>query len=163
MTPGAKAPSFALPVAGGNGERIALPDPAAPGLTLLAFHKSTCATCRMSFPFLQRLHDQVGGAGGRVLGLSQDGEEGALAFAKDLSLTMPILVDGPDYPISRQYDLVSVPTLYLVDRSGTILRGGVGFDRNLWSLMGSDLAESVGAARPALYRADEPVPDFKPG
>lgn len=160
---GKPAPPFSLPVAGRAGEQVTVPDPAAPGLMLIAFHKNTCATCRMSFPYLQRLHEQVAGAGGRVLGLSQDGEPGALAFAAELSLSMPILIDGPDYPVSRRYGLVSVPTLYLIDRSGTILRNGTGFDRDLWTLMGADLAASVGAARPALYGAGESVPDFRPG
>ena len=158
---GAKAPPFTLPLLGGG--EASIPDPAAKGLSLVAFYKNTCPTCRLAMPFLQRLHDQVARHGGRVLGISQDGMDGAASFARDLGLTMPIAVDGEGFPVSNAYDLISVPTLYLIDRDGTIARGGTGFLKVDLSEMAAGLAASVGAPLPALWGEAEPIPDFKPG
>ena len=158
---GSTAPAFTLPLLGGSS--AAVPDRAAKGLTLVVFFKNTCPTCRLALPFLERLHRQVAPAGGRVVGVSQDGMEGAASFARELDLTMPLMVDGPDYPVSRLYDLVSVPTLLLVSKEGSVLLSGVGFSREGLEAMAADLASSVGAPRPALFREGESVPDFKPG
>jgi peroxiredoxin len=158
---GAKAPAFTLPLLGGG--EASIPDPAAKGLTLVAFYKSSCPTCRLAFPFLQRLHDQVARHGGRVLGVSQDGMEGAASFAKELGLTIPLAVDGESFPVSRAYDLIAVPTLYLIDRQGTIARGGAGFSKADMAEMAAGLADSVGAPRPTLWRESESIPEFKPG
>ncbi|HEY3175547.1 MAG TPA: TlpA disulfide reductase family protein [Candidatus Polarisedimenticolia bacterium] len=158
---GGRIPAFTLPLQGGG--EATVPVRGSKGLTLAVFYKNTCPTCRLSFPFLQRLYEQVGPAGGRVLGISQDGMEGAASFAREFGLTMPILVDGEDWPVSRLYDLVSVPTLYLTDGDGLVLASGAGFNRRELQTMADALAASVGAAAPLLYREGESIPDFKPG
>ena len=161
------APAFTLPVMdpgrGTSGGQASVPDPAARGLQLAVFFKNTCPTCRLALTFIQRIHEHVAESGGLVSGISQDGMDGAASFARELSLTFPILVDGADYPVSRQYDLVSVPTLYLIDRDGTIRRSGTGFHKQGLMLMTEDLAGSVSAGPVALYRDGDSVPDFKPG
>jgi len=158
---GSTAPAFTLPLLGGS--TASVPDRAAKGLTLVVFYKNTCPTCRLAMPLLERLHRQVAPAGGRVVAVSQDGMEGAASFARELDLTMPVMVDGPDYPVSRLYDLVAVPTLLLLSPDGIVRRCGVGFSREGLEAMAADLASSAGAPRPALFRDDESVPDFKPG
>ena len=130
---------------------------------LAVFFKNSCPTCRLVFPILQRLHEQVAPAGGRVVGISQDGMEGAGSFARELGLTMPILVDGEDWPVSRLYDVFAVPTLYLIDRAGVVRSSGVGFNKVELQAMAAALAASVGATAPILYREGESIPDFKPG
>lgn len=158
---GAPAPAFELPLLGGG--VAAVPDRAAKGHTLVVFYKMSCPTCRLTLPFLQRLHDQVSPAGGRVMAISQDGMEGAASFARELGLTIPIMVDTADYRVSSDYDLVAVPTLYLIDRRGAILRSGAGFSRRELGLMAEELAASVAAPEPVLFGEQEEVPDFKPG
>ena len=158
---GSNAPAFTLPLLGGSVGVI--PDPSAKGLTLVVFYKNTCPTCRLAMPFLERLHRQVAPAGGRVVGVSQDGMEGAASFARELELTMPLMVDGDDYPVSRLYDLVAVPTLLLLSSEGVVRRSGVGFSKQGLEAMAADLASSVGAPRAALFREGESVPEFKPG
>jgi len=159
--PGEKAPSFDLP--GPDGGAISLPVRAAAGLTLVMFYKSSCPTCRLTVPFLQRLHEQVGPGGGRVVAVSQDGPDGAASFALEFGLTMPVAVDGPGWPVSRRYDLVSVPTIYLLKADGTVVRSLTGFHKEALQQMANDLAASVGAAPQALYRDGESPPEFKPG
>ena len=161
MPAGGQIPPFSLPRLGGGEQR--LPDSAAKGLTLAIFYKNTCPTCRLGLPFAQRLHEQVAPVGGRVVAIAQDPVEATAEFARELGLTMPILIDGTDYPVSRLYELVSVPTLYLIDQAGTIKSSGVGFNKTLLAAMASDLAASIGAPAPILYRDGETIPDFKPG
>jgi peroxiredoxin len=158
---GSRAPSFTLPQP--DGLALTVPDRAAKGKTLVVFYKNTCPTCRLALPFIQRLHEQVEASGGRVVAVSQDSSEEAAAYARELGLTMPIVVDGAGWPVSRQYDLVAVPTLYLLERDGTIARGVAGFDKQELSRIAADLAGSVGAQAPQLYREGESVPDLKPG
>ena len=161
IAPGGEIAPFTLPCLGG-GEGT-LPDGSAKGLTLAIFYKNSCPTCRLAMPFLQRLHEQVTAAGGRVVAISQDGMEGAASFAGELGLTMPILVDGPDYPVSRLYELLSVPTIYLVAATGRVERSSLGFSKTGLLAMAGDLAASVGAPAPILYHDGETIPDFKPG
>jgi peroxiredoxin len=158
---GETVPAFTLPLLGGG--ETALPEHGAKGLTLAVFFKNTCPTCRLLFPLLQRIHEQVGPADGHVVGISQDGIEEAGDFARELALTMPILVDGKDWPVSRLYDLVAVPTLYLIDGAGMVRRSGAGFNRQELQEMADALAASVGVAAPVLYHQGESIPDFKPG
>ncbi len=167
---GSAAPEFSLPalrlLPGGGfepGGAARVPDPAAAGPTLLVFFKNTCPTCRLTLPFVQRIHERTAARGARVVAVSQDGLEGTASFARELGLTMPVLVDGAHYPVSRRYDLVSVPTLYLLRPDGSVARGGMGFDRRGLEAMAADLAAAVGAPDPALFLPGEPVPDFKPG
>ncbi len=129
----------------------------------MVFYKNTCPTCRLAFPFLQALHDHVSPFGGRVVGVSQDGIEGTASFAAELGLTMPLAIDGDGYPVSRDYDLISVPTLYLLEADGTIVQSGAGFSKDGLGSMAGALAASVGATRKDLFGGHESTPAFKPG
>ena len=112
---GLPAPAFTLPVAAGG--TMTIPDPSACGLTLCIFYKNTCPTCRLVAPLLERLHQAVSGEGGRVVGISQDGPDGARGFAQEMGLTFPILVDKEGYPVSIAYELLAVPTANAERRS----------------------------------------------
>ena len=98
-----------------------------------------------------------------MYGVSQDGDEGARSLARELGLTLPILVDGENFPVSRLYDLVSVPTLYLVSPDGTIARSGAGFSKSGLEAMAADMADSLNAPRPSIFMDGENVPESKPG
>src|SRR5262245_4003189 len=44
------------------------------GPLLLGIYKSSCASSKQMFPFLERIHQRYGGQGLRVIGVSQDSE-----------------------------------------------------------------------------------------
>ncbi len=140
-----------------------MPRPGAKGLTLVAFVKESCPTCRFTLPFLERLHAQVASHDGSVVGVSQDDTQETEALREDLKLTIPFLIDAPDLSLSRWFDLVAVPTIYLIDESGAIRRGGMGFNKKELAAMAADLAASVGAAKPSLWKPEEQIPESRPG
>jgi len=163
MTPGERAPALDLPLAEPDAGRAIVPDPRGTKPVLVVFFKESCPTCRFTLPFVQRLHEHVGPRGGRILGVSQDGSAGARSLAAELRLSFPIGVDGPGFPVSEAWGLVAVPTIYLVDAGGFVLRGSAGFHRADLEEMAADLASAVGSAPPVLYRGHESVPAMKAG
>lgn len=160
---GTIAPDIALPRLDAPEDKRQMTRPGASGLTLATFFKESCPTCRFTLPFLERLHMQVAAHGGRVLGISQNDAEETEAFRADLDLSLPILIDAPELKLSRWFDLVAVPTLYLLDGHGTVVRGGMGFNKRELTAMADALASSVGAAKPSLWNPSEEIPESRPG
>ena len=131
------------------GGEISLAELLRDGPILLAFYKVTCPVCQMTLPFLERLH-AAGTA--RVFGVSQNDAEDTRNFARHFGLTFPMLLDLEEdgFAASNAYGISSVPTMYLVERDGTIgsvIEGWVKADM-----------ERLGAVR-----ADDNVPAWKAG
>ncbi|MGQ0720627.1 MAG: peroxiredoxin family protein [Candidatus Eiseniibacteriota bacterium] len=150
LGPGAKAPAFHLP--GLACRSVAVPG-AAP-LTLLAFTKASCPTCRWMFPFVQALHERAKGLA--VVGVASDPVGEARAFVEELRLTFPIGVESAPWPVSAAYGLTSVPTLFLIE-TGTVRLASVGFSRSDFL----EIASAAAAASP--FPAGAAVPAFRPG
>ena len=82
-----------------------------------------CAPCRSETPALERLYESERSRGLVVLGVDQgESPEAAGAFARELKLTYPILVDQ-DQQYGRAYASIGLPTSIFVDRTGHIARG----------------------------------------
>jgi peroxiredoxin len=136
---GLRAPDFTLArldsAAPGNADLGTL---LSGGPVLLAFFKSTCPVCQMT--------------------LSQDDPETTKEFAGEFGISFPMLLDTEEsgYPASNAYGLSHVPTLFLVERDGTIV----------WSLEGFNKKEFLAVAgRVGVYpfRPGENVPEWKAG
>ena len=123
---GDKAPPFTL--AGIDGAAYSLAGSGSVP-SLLAFFKNTCPTCVLTFPFLQRLYERVQDAPLHFLGISQDSAAQTRVFADQHGITFPLLPDGAAYPVSNEYGLTSVPTMFLVEPDGTLSWTSVGFSR----------------------------------
>lgn len=160
---GTIAPGIELPLLDAPDEKRKMASPGVRGLTLAVFFKESCPTCRFTLPFLERLHRQVAAHGGSVLGISQNDAEETEALRADLDLSLPILIDAPDLKLSRWFDLVSVPTLYLIDGHDAVVRGGMGFNKRDLTAMADALASSVGASKPALWNPSDEIPESRPG
>ena len=92
-------------------------------VTLVNLWASWCAPCRSETPALERLYQEDQARGLVVLGIDQgESTDAAAAFARQMGLTYPILVDeGQQY--GRAYAAVGLPTSIVVDRTGHIVRG----------------------------------------
>ena len=91
-------------------------------VVLLNVWATWCIPCRVEIPELQALHQEFGGRGLRVLGVSVDegNSNAAVAdFAKQFGMTYTILRD-PDERVTIAFAVPGVPASFLIDRKGVI-------------------------------------------
>ena len=131
------------------------------GYRLVVFYKVTCPTCQLTLPFVERM---FGSYGGKVhfLGVVQDPEEEARKFAENYGLTFPQLVDAPDYRVSVDYEVMVVPTIYLIDPEGRIDFVEESFVKASLEELNEKLARIAGREVNPLFE-DVSVPAFKAG
>lgn len=161
MTTGKTAPPFEL--TGTSGEKFSLRDGLAKGPVVVAFFKVNCPTCQYTFPFLERLHQQLRAQGVQVWGIVQNDVKDGKHFAHDYGITFPILVDDEPHAVSRGYRLHYVPSIFLIGRDGQITRSSEGFVKADLLEIQKSLAQTLGASPPALFLPTERIPEYKPG
>lgn len=154
LRPGADAPMFRLPLL--DGGVVDLAEWLAGGAVVLAFFKTTCPTCKLAFPFLERIHRH--GSGPRLLAISQDGAEATARFHAEFGVTMPTALDaaGNGYEASNAYGLTHVPSLFLVTAGGAIEWFSTGFAK-------AELEELAAMGGVELFTGDDRAPEWKPG
>lgn len=153
-----QAPEFELPAF--DGGKSGLRD-ADGKIAVLVFYKFSCPTCQLALPFLQKIYDAYGDAFYFVL-IAQDDREKTAAFREEYKLTIPTLLDLPPYPVSRSYELVSVPSIFLIDPDRRIRYSGEGFVKQELLNLADILAEKSRRPQIDLF-AGENVPEWKPG
>ena len=113
-------------------------------VVLVDFWATWCPPCRRSMPELQAVHERWQGRDFTVLGISVD-QHGAAPVEKFIAehgLTYPIAIDDPQDPVSSRWGVRVLPTAFLVDREGRIVRRWTGaadpgeLDRRLSALLG---------------------------
>ena len=133
------------------------------GMLVLAFFKTSCPTCQLTFPYLQKLADAYG-EGGKltVWGVSQDNRDATIAFAEKHGIGFPLLLDR-DLWHSMTYGIVTVPTIYLADGAGVVQKKVVGWNRAAINEISERVAAFLGRDPVPVVDADDPAPAVKPG
>ena len=153
LEPGAEAPPFQLKTV--NGTSLALKQVLANGPAVLAFYKVGCPVCQLTFPYLERLagHDTV-----QLIAISQDDAKATQEFNQRFGVTFPTLLDESKsgYPVSNDFGISSVPTVFVVETDGSISKSFAGFSKR-------DLEELGERVHVKPLRPDEKVPEFKAG
>lgn len=158
---GTKAPAFALPDT--SGQQRSLAEALKKGPVLLAFYKVTCPVCQFAFPFLERIQQQIKGREDvQLWGVAQDGADDAEQFARQYGCTFPMLTDEDPYPLSNQYGLTNVPTLFLVSPDGRVQLSSVGFVKQEMEAAAAEFSRRTGATI-QVFKPGEDVPAFKSG
>lgn len=159
---GNTAPGFSLQDS--NGKDYSLPNLLENGPVVAAFFKVSCPVCQYTFPFLERLHQRYGKTA-TFLGISQDDAKATKKFADQYGITFPTPLDesAKNYPASNAYGLTNVPTVFLIAPDSEIKVVCNGFEKKGLEEIASYLAERQQSAPAALFRADEKIPDHKPG
>jgi peroxiredoxin len=150
---GARAPEFQLARLDGGESR--LQDLIANGPVLLVFFKITCPICQMTLPYLERLHT----AGALpIYAVSQNDADDTSEFNRHFEITIPTLLDGEEngFAASNAFGLSSVPTMFLIERDGTISQAIEGWVKR-------DIERLAGIAGVALFRPGDNVPQWKAG
>jgi peroxiredoxin len=158
LSVGQTAPKFSL--SGIENKRYVLEQSGA-RLTLAVFFKTTCPTCVLAFPYVEKLHRAFRDAGLAVWGISQDARDVSSSFASQHGSTFPILIDA-DWRVSRKYDPEFVPTLFLID-SGRIIESLAAFDKAGLNRLSQTIAARLGAPAARIAADDDGNPPFKPG
>jgi cytochrome c biogenesis protein CcmG/thiol:disulfide interchange protein DsbE len=118
-----------------NGDTVALSSFAGE-VVVLNIWATWCRPCVVEMPALQRLHEQLGTDGLRIVAVSVDAPEGVIGsfgepggsvrdFVEDLGLTFTVLHD-PSGRIESLYQVNGLPTTFVIDREGRIQRKVLG-------------------------------------
>lgn len=161
ITAGKAAPPFKLTST--DGKTYSLAEGLTHGPVLAAFFKASCPTCQYTFPFVERLYQQLHARGIQIWGISQDTARDSHRFAKTYGVTFPILIDEEPYETSQEYGLEYVPTLFLIAPDGQVEISSDGFSKSDLIEMQKSLARHFSATPPALFLPNEKIPEYKPG
>ena len=88
---------------------------------LLNFWASWCGPCRRELPSIVKLHDEMKSRGLVVLGVNDEGRDIAQEYAEKAGLNFQTL-DDSRLKLHRLYRVRSIPTIFLIDREGQIVR-----------------------------------------
>jgi len=151
---GSTAPRFRLPLLGGG--EFALSASLSAGPIVLAFFKTTCPTCMLAFPFLERIHVRSNAL--RLLAISQDSAQATARFHEEFEIAMPTALDSADgsYAVSNAYAITHVPSLFLISAEGSIEWFSTGFSK-------PELEELGSIAQAEVFAPGDRVPVWKPG
>jgi len=153
---GQRAPDFRLEDLQGGERTLKELLPAGP--VFLAFFKVSCPTCQFTLPFLERIYRGLADGRVRMFAVSQDDAEATREFHREFGITMPTLLDSArnNFPASNAYGLSYVPTMFLIERDGSISWSLTGFNRK-------ELAAVAATLGVNLFKASEQVPEMKSG
>jgi peroxiredoxin len=118
---GFPAPDFALSSLGG--ETVALAELRG-SVVLVNIWASWCGPCRAEMPAIQRLYEADADRGLQILAVNstvQDSAADARAFADELGLSFPILLDV-DGAVTRAYRVQALPSTFIIGRDGVVRR-----------------------------------------
>jgi len=91
---------------------------------LVVVFQTDCPTCRLIVPYLNILARD----GVPVTGLSQDSEVATGEFVRQMDVRFPVEIDR-GLERSRRYQVVTVPTIYVIDENDRISGEEPGFDK----------------------------------
>lgn len=112
------APDFTL--TGADGRKVSLKDFRGK-VVFLNFWATWCESCREEMPSMERLYGEFKGKGLAIVAVNvKEKRQDAVAFAKKLKLTYPLLMDT-EGEVGLLYGAFGLPATYLIDRKGVVL------------------------------------------
>jgi peroxiredoxin len=166
LPPGSRAPETTFRDL--DGSPVTLPGllERAAGLPLLlAFFKVSCPTCRLTWPYLQKLHDRYGGKAVHVVGVSQNDAAASRAYSSEFGrATFDLVLDAePAFGASNAYGVEAVPHLVLVSPESTVLSVSAGWSRKDMEELGRVLAGRKAIPPRPFFDAADSVKDYQAG
>ncbi|MDG1387458.1 MAG: TlpA disulfide reductase family protein [Halioglobus sp.] len=127
---GQLAPALNLPLLGARADESMSLEALRGKVVYLDFWASWCGPCRLSFPQLEALRQELGPRGFEVLAVNVDEfEDDALAFLDAIPVTYPVVRDA-DADSPARYGILGMPTGFLLDREGVVKRVHQGYRRS---------------------------------
>ncbi len=125
VQPGVEAPNFnAVNLV--TGDSVTLADYRGE-VVLLNLWATWCGPCRWEMPSMERLYQELGPAGLRIVAVSVDQVSGdqVMEFVNELELTFDILHDRSGQ-IEIDYQATGLPETVIIDRQGVIVHKAIG-------------------------------------
>ncbi len=129
---------------------------------VIVFFKTSCATCDLAFPYLNRLRERYP-EGWHLWAISQDGADRTGPYARGAGIEYPVLIDAPEYYASKLYDPPATPTVFLVGPDGRVEFSTYGFAKADVNELASRIAGHLGLTPVVIAPTEDGRPDFKPG
>jgi len=131
---------------------------------LLAFFKTSCPICQLTWPYLERLHRAYGGKAVHVVGVSQNDADSSRAYYLEHGgATFDLLLDPePAFAASNAFGVESVPHLVLLSPAGLIEDVFSGWSKARMEALGARFASKDLPLIPVVPPGD-PVRDFAAG
>jgi peroxiredoxin len=161
LSAGKAAPDFRLKSI--DGKEFSLQETLARGPVLLAFFKISCPTCQYAFPFYERLFRAYKNQHVTLVGVSQNNPDDTRAFAREFGATFPLLLDDIPYPVSSDYGLTNVPTLFWISPEGKIELNSAGWSKPDFEKINRWMADAAAMASVSLFQPGEDVRDYRAG
>ncbi|MFP4034296.1 MAG: TlpA family protein disulfide reductase [Desulfovermiculus sp.] len=142
ISKGSSAPAFEIVTL--DGTEIDLQEYAEEGPVLLFFWSTWCDYCKDEMEAIQDLEEEYAPEGLQVLGINpgwRDNEQRARSFQDQYGADLPLAFDQSG-DLGQKYKLQGVPTLFLLDREGTVLFSGHNISPELRDTLDQYLSES---------------------
>lgn len=140
-------PAPEIDLVGTDGERIRMSDLRGK-VVVVDFWASWCGPCRESFPFLERMQQRHRARGLVVVGVSVDSEDAEFRRFVDAHPVNFRLARDANHQVARRYAPPSMPTSYIIDRSGVVRYVQRGYRR----------AHDAAFERELLRHLEQPTP-----
>jgi cytochrome c biogenesis protein CcmG, thiol:disulfide interchange protein DsbE len=138
---GASAPEFELDAKAGDKGAVSLAEGQGK-VVIVDFWATWCEPCKESFPAYQRLLDKFEGKL-VIIGVSVDETpDGIAAFASETGVKFPLVWDEGQ-ALSQKYQPPTMPTSYVIDKSGIVRFVHAGFTSGDEARIESDIASLV--------------------
>jgi cytochrome c biogenesis protein CcmG/thiol:disulfide interchange protein DsbE len=96
-------------------------------VVVVDFWASWCAPCRRSFPWMNEMQAKYADEGLIIIGVNMDTDTDlAAAFLEDYPAQFMIAYD-PDGSLARQFDVIAMPSTFVLDRDGNQVTRHLGF------------------------------------
>lgn len=123
---GKRAPDYRL-VRLGTSDSVSLHQEARDRVTLVNIWATWCIPCRAEMPAMEKLYQELGPKGLRILAVSVDEGDArdVQEFVRELGLSFEILHDKSG-DIQRVFQTTGVPESFLLDKNGVIVKKVIG-------------------------------------
>jgi len=117
---GKEAPGFVL--SGLSGESVSLKDHKGK-VVIVNFWATWCPPCRMEIPGMNELYGKLGEKGLIIIGISSDPNIATIEkYLESQPINFIVLHDPDNRVAEKDYKVYSLPTSYVIDRDGVLIR-----------------------------------------